>query len=411
MQRAIQPGCPFFCAIVLFLFFGWHAASAESGAARTRVLFDDGMAAVEDARYDDAIAAFLAILVDRPGLVRVRLELARAFFLKGDDDLAREHFERVLAGELPAPVVANVRRYLAQIRARRRWSMYVGAALSPDSNVGSASDEEIIYIYDLPFRRNEEELVTSGIGLSVWTGGEYQHPLGDRLRLRMGGDLTRREYAGSQFDETLGSVHAGPRWLAGRRTELSTLASFRRRWVGSLPEHDARGFRFEARHYPLSRVTLNARASWHDRQYRRRTHLDGPLLAGSLSASWVVTPTVRGDLAIGYGRERTEAESWRNRSRWIRTGVTVSLPLGFTAGGSVQVRRTEYEGRWLPFVREPGRSREDRTRTRSLSLYHRAFTVYGFSPQLVVTKDVRTSNAQLHGYERTRSEMRFVRQF
>ena len=70
-----------------------------------------------------------------------------------------------------------------------------------------------------------------------------------------------------------------------------------------------------------------------------------------------------------------------------------ALPLGFTAGGSVQVRRTEYEGRWLPFVREPGRSREDRTRTRSLSLYHRAFTVYGFSPQLVVTKDVRTSNA------------------
>ena len=377
----------------------------------TGALFATGVAAVEDARYDDAIAVFLAILVDSPGLVRVRLELARAFFLKGDDDLAREHFERVLAGELPAPVIANVRRYLAQIRARRRWSMYMGAALSPDSNVGSASDEEIIYIYDLPFRRNEEELVTSGIGLSVWTGGEYQHPLGDRLRLRMGGDLTRREHAGSQFDETLGSVHAGPRWLTGRRTELSTLASFRRRWVGSLPEHDARGFRFEARHYPLPRVTLNARASWYDRQYRRRKRLDGPLLAGSLSASWVVTPTVRADLAIGYGRQRTEAEVWRNRSRWVRAGVTVALPLGFTAGGSVQVRRTEYEGRWFPFVRERGRSREDRTRTRSVSLYHRAFTVYGFSPQLVVTNDVRTSNAQLYGYERTRGEMRFVRQF
>ena len=28
-------------------------------------------------------------LIDRPGLVRVRLELARAFFLKGEDSLAR----------------------------------------------------------------------------------------------------------------------------------------------------------------------------------------------------------------------------------------------------------------------------------------------------------------------------------
>ena len=158
-------------------------------------------------------------------------------------------------------------------------------------------------------------------------------------------------------------------------------------------------------------MTLSAHASWHDRRYRLREFLDGPLLAASLSASWVVTPTVRADAAVGFGRERTEAESWRNRSRWVRAGVTVALPLGFTAGGSVQVRRTEYEGRWFPFVRERGRSREDRTRTLSASLYHRAFTVYGFSPQLVVTKDVRTSNAQLYGYERTRGEMRFVRQF
>ena len=249
------------------------------------------------------------------------------------------------------------------------------------------------------------------MGLSVWTGGEYQYGLGDRLRLRMGADLSRQEHAGRRFDQTFGSVHAGPRWLASRRTEFSTLASLRRRWVGSLPDHDDRGFRFEVRHHPIPRVTLDARASWHQRRYRRREFLDGPLTDASLGASWVVVPTVRADAAIGFGRERTEAESWRNRSRWLRAGVTVAMPLGLTAGGSVQVRHTEYEGRWFPFVRERGRSREDRTRTRSLSLYHRAFTVYGFSPQLVVTKDVRTSNAQLHGYERTRGEIRFIRQF
>ena len=369
------------------------------------------MSALEDARYEDAIAAFREILISRPELVRVRLELARAFFLKGDDDLAREHFERVIAEELPAPVVENVRRYLTQIRTRRRWSMYVGAALSPDSNIGAASDEEIFYIFDLPFRRSGDELTTSGIGLSVWTGGEYQHPLGDRLRLRAGANLSRKEHAGHDFDETYGSVHAGPRWLAGRRTEFSALASARRRWLGSQPEHDDRGFRFEAEHHPFPRVAVNARASWHDRQYRRRTLLDGPQLDGSLSVSWVVTPTLLTDVAVGYGRQRTVAERWRNRSRWVRAGVTVTLPLGFTAGGSVQVWRTDYEGNWFPFVRRLGRSREDRTRTLTASLYHRAFTVYGFSPQLAVTRDERTSNAQLHGYERNQVELRFVRQF
>ena len=156
----------------------------------------------------------------------MRLELARAFFLKGEDDLAREHFERVLAGELPPPVIANVRRYLVQIRARRRWTMYAGASLAPDSNIGAASDDEIIYIFDLPFRRNEEELTTSGVGLSVWAGGEYQHPLGDRMRLRMGGDLSRREHAGREFDETFGSRSMPDRagWRAGARSSARSPA-------------------------------------------------------------------------------------------------------------------------------------------------------------------------------------------
>ena len=47
--------------------------------------------------------------------------LARAFFLKGDDALARRHFERVLAGDPPPAMAANIRRFLRAIRDRRKW--------------------------------------------------------------------------------------------------------------------------------------------------------------------------------------------------------------------------------------------------------------------------------------------------
>ncbi len=56
-----------------------------------------------DELLDKAIAEFRAMLVANPKLVRVHLELARAFFLKGEDSLARRHFEIVLAGKTPAP--------------------------------------------------------------------------------------------------------------------------------------------------------------------------------------------------------------------------------------------------------------------------------------------------------------------
>ena len=44
-------------------------------------------------------------------------------------------------------------------------------------------------------------------------------------------------------------------------------------------------------------------------------------------------------------------------------------------------------------------------------MHNRGFTLYGFSPELVVVEEERESNAQLRDYERTRGELRFVRQF
>ena len=363
-----------------------------------------------EALLDEAIAALHVMLIDSPGLVRVRLELARAFFLKGENDQSRRHFERVLAGNPPAVVVANVRRFLAEIRARRRWSLYAGFALAPDTNIGGTSDERIIHINGLPFRRDAEELTTSGIGVSVWSGGEYQYPLGERLRLRTGANASRREYEGSRFDHTFVSGHVGPRWLVDRNTEASVLASVQRRWSAGAPDYDALGGRIEAGHRFSRRVTANARASWHDRRYRTRTFLDGPAADVSLSGTLVVTPTVRANAALGWGRERPETERWRHDRRWLRAGATVALPRGFTVAGSGELRWADYQGNWFPHT-TAGEPREDRIRSLRASVHNRAFTWQGFSPQVSLVHEVRTTNAQLYDYKRTGGELRFVRLF
>ena len=385
------------------------------GLAGTGASQQPGVSEAErEALLDEAITAFRNLLIDRPELVRVRLELARAFFLKREDALARRHFEQVLAGDLPPPVVANVQRFLAEIRARKRWRVYFGAALAPDSNIGAASDERFIQIHiggvPLSFRRDQEQLTTSGVGLSLWTGGEYQHPLGERVRLRAGGDLSRREYAGSKFDQTNLGMHLGPRWLADARTDLSLLGSARRSLVAGTADYDALGGRFEARRWLTPRVSVTGRASWHDRRYREDRHLDGPARDLSLSASWVATPTVRLDGALGYGTERPELARSRNTSRWARVGAEVALPRGFGVGASAQLRWTDYEGEWPPHT-PPGELRADRTRTLSASVHHRRFTLFGFSPQLAVTNETRTTNAQLYDYRKNAAELRFVRQF
>ena len=44
-------------------------------------------------------------------------------------------------------------------------------------------------------------------------------------------------------------------------------------------------------------------------------------------------------------------------------------------------------------------------------MHHRAFTLFGFSPQVALVREVRKTNAQLYDYKRFGGELRFVRQF
>ena len=376
-------------------------ASQRSGASQE----------VREALLELGISSFHTVLVEEPGLVRVRLELALAFFLKGEDALAREHFERVLAGDVPDAVRANVNEFLAQIRARRRWNMHFGFALQPDDNIGGASNERIIYIGGLPFERDVDELTTSGIGLSVWAGGEYQYPFDGRpLHLRMGSNLSRKEYRGGEFDEMTLSAHAGPRWLVDQDTDISLLADVSRRWVSDRINNDEWGARFELGRRLSPKVTADARASAKSRHYQERKHLDGWSYNLTLGGVWIPFPILRANASVGYAKEDTESDKWRNTSRSIGAGVQVALPYGFTLGGNVRREWKGYGGGWGVFT-PGGGPRKDRSRTLSVSVYNRGLTLLGFSPQLILSNDVRKSNAQLHGYRRNRGELQFVRQF
>ena len=396
-------------------------------ADRIDILFLTGLAAMgaaeakdrnEDERealLDEAVAALRAILIDRPGLVRVRLELARAFFMKEDDELARRHFEQVLAGRPHPAVAANVGRFLKTIRDRRRWRGSFGLAVAPDSNLNTASANRTIWLDTpfgrLPFTLSEESARKSGIGLSVWGGGEYQHPLNARWRLRAGANAAAREYAGHIFDSHFMAGHVGPRWLIDPQAEASLLATVQRQWTGGAPESDQYGLRLEGRYKFSPLLVAHGRTALRQRDCRDCDWLDGPVGEVSLGAVWVALPTVRVGGNAGWNWARAEAEHWRTEGPQANLGATLALPLGFTVGLHGSLRWTDYDGsgaRHRTIDREP---REDKTQTLSLSVHNRAVTVLGFSPRLSLINEQRETNAQGLDYERDRAELSFVRQF
>ena len=391
------------------------------------ILFLRGLSALEasqrpgtgaeevDTLLGEAVADFRTILFYRPAFLRVRLELSRALFLRGEDTLARRHFEQALAGD-PGPVVAaNVERFLRIMRARRRWQARIGLALAPDSNVNAASGARTIWLDTpfgrLPFRRSGDIEPKSGFGVSVWGGGEYQHPLGDRLRLRIGADAYVREYRERDFDRQSATAHVGPRWLATARTEASLLATAARQWRAGRLDSDEHGLRLEVEHRLAPRIALEARAGLRRADFQDRDHLDGPVGEIEAGAWWAALPVLRFGGNFGYGRRRAEAEVWRNGGHRASVGATLDLPRGFTVGSRASIRRANYDGTGFAHRTIDRKPRRDRTRTFSLSMHNRGFTVFGYSPRLSLILERHGTNAQALSYERERAELSFVRQF
>ena len=108
-----------------------------------------------------AAERFEEILAQRPGLTRVRLELAQAYYLAGRDDKARYHFNTSLADELPSSAEAVVESFLRGIDARKRWSVSLSASLLPETR---RSDHEEVLIGGVPFRLDENARASSGVG-------------------------------------------------------------------------------------------------------------------------------------------------------------------------------------------------------------------------------------------------------
>src|SRR6201996_3857346 len=71
----------------------------EAKPEDSETLFLLGTIAVAQKDYDTAISYYRRILVNEPDAERVRLELARAFFLKADYDNADRQFRFARAGD------------------------------------------------------------------------------------------------------------------------------------------------------------------------------------------------------------------------------------------------------------------------------------------------------------------------
>ena len=366
-----------------------------------------GTIALARGEWEAAVARFRAMLSRDPTLVRVRLDLALAYFQARQDGRAAYHFRQALgAPDLPPAARDNTLRFLEDIRRRRTWSVSTQVALAPDNNINAATRARIVELFGLPAVLSEDARQTSGVGLSVNVSGTYEARLSPDLRFRTSAGLSTRTYRKRQFNNRTVTLQAGPRFLF-EKFDLRPAVTGRLRQLGGELYVRAGGLEVSgdwqvAPEWRLSGA-LNAERLFYE------TFLgngDGYGAQVSVTRAFGQATSVRVD--TGYRRESVEskANSWRQRV--LGVSVTRELPRGFvvTVGPSYQWRNHD-----RPIFIFGPEARRDRTRTGRISVSNRNFEVFGFMPEITARRERRNSNLSLYRYTRSVVEFGLVRTF
>jgi hypothetical protein len=382
------------------------ALSLQQNANDFEAIFMLGLIAVAEQQYDAAIAYFRQILATEPERERVRLELARAFFLQGDYDNAERNFRFARAGDLPDEVRANIDQYIAVIQRTKRWSYDVLFSLADDTNVNGATTAHQVDIYGLPFTLSDDARQTSGVGIMFDVGGEWSPLLSDRVKARLGARLRRLEYGGGDFDDMTVTLYAGPTLLL-RRWQFDLIATGFQRWYGNSPYNYGIGGRTAALYALTPRVQIGVGLNAQSVTYETAIDYDGPVTSADLSLGYTITPSSVIRFTGGIGEQHAKVPALANTSHWIAVNYYRDLPWGFSAGLEPAFYWSNYNAPLAAF----GVTRQDKTWAIRLDLLNRRLEFRGFTPRLSFIYVNQSSNVDLYRYSRSQVQIGLTRQF
>lgn len=392
-EQALQAGHPAAAVAVL------DGVGDRDVSDPIQLRFLRGLALIEAGQPDAAIAELAPVLARFPGLTRIRLELARAYFEAGQDDRAERQFRQVLGGDLPPAVRRNVLAMLDRIQRRQRWSGTLRAALAPDTNISSGTDNQTITLFGQQFDLDERARQKGGVGVEA--AGSLTRTFGepsDRNRPQIGGSVFLRDYANDEFDDYTLSLAGGvERRIPRGRVYAGPRVS--RRWYGGEALSDTYGLELRGERRLMPRVLgYGSVFAGQRRDLRDSDREDAELANAFLGLSHPLSSRITVSGGVGLRREYAE-ESFDSLTRLAaETAVAAEMPWGFRVtlapGASVEFR----DGRNPLFEARENK----RTYRATLSVTNRLISFLGLSPAVSLQLTRQASEVSLFDYDRAR---------
>ena len=365
-------------------------ARPSNGEESIERLFLLGRIEMQLGMPERAAERFEAILIRRPELTRVRLELAQAYYLAGRDDKAKHHFTSSLADDLPSSVEAAVESFLRGIDARKRWSMSLSASMLPETR---RPDREEILIGGVPFRLSEDARASSGVGALLSTGASFSPTVSDNVRGVLAASAAAKLYERSDWNDVSASGDIGLTRLI-ERGSVSGGLRLGRRWVGGDGYQRSLGPWVRTRSRLTNSTHLGLALSAGYRKHDERPDRDGWRIALTPRLAYVLDS--RTSIRLKPTFEIVDAKTDRHGSRSIGLGATVTRT--FDGGLSVSLSPGILVRRYAAVDPLFGSRQLDRTYQLAVRVLHRSLRYAGFAPWIGYSFESNHSSIPIHDY-------------
>ena len=368
-----------------------------------QVLFLEGQLAFAEGDYRRAVAIYRRMLSKDPGLLRVRLELARALFAARDYAAAQYHFEIALGQTLNEQVRQKIYAFLRAIRGRTSW-FRLSAVIGPDSNPSFATDARTINILGTTFVLNPDARAKKSFGADITAQARYA--FGEDNRYFVGGTLEHRDYSGWYADSDALELTVGRSAVVGEALWAAEFGPLLADYQGKGLYHGAIVRFTNARPFG-ERLLSNSYLSLKRLVYPDYDYLTGDQYWAGTTLRYALDPTSGVSASVSIGRNYARDAPYSYRAVQGALGYSKELPARFNVQMQVSASRYVYDEP-VPLF---GTDRTDRLMQVDLVVTARDWSFSGFAPTLTLSAGRNDSTIPLYSYTRRFAGIGLTREF
>ncbi|WP_284164727.1 surface lipoprotein assembly modifier [Frigidibacter sp. SD6-1] len=356
--------------------------------------FLEALILIREGKDDRAAGALRAILDREPRFEPARRELAMLLARTGQVQGALYHAETLLGTTNDSGLRAALEGFIASQSAGKPRGITTRFSLLPSTNANGGTDAETIVIGGLPFTPDPASRATPALGLSFGITGWNRWSLSETWNATLSGSVDVRRYDHDAVaDETVVAVRLDF-GTAGSRHRLTFGPVADRMWKNDRPYRTRLGAGVSYQYRWRPDLVVGASATRWRQAHDDLGYLDGNLLSGALSATWIADADLTFSVALPFEVEQTGSPHLDHQSLGLRLGLDKTWNGGLSTGLNLGYSEDRYDGPYPAF----GFPRKDKVTTVGLTLRSAKVQIGRFVPELSLTYERARSNIPFHDH-------------